>query len=193
MKHRYSTFAVMILVAVSIAWGQGKGKGSQAAKGQGQRQQQAGAQQGQGDMDRDRVRATAQQRDQLQGCDRSAEAIRTRARQMAKDAGGSGFKPDQIRREQQQIREQLAAMSREQERLMQGFNKGQAQAFQAHLRNMERAKERINTQLQALDQELSQPQPRGKKVAERAREIDRTMNEWQKQYGAMQSRMIVQP
>ena len=193
MKYRYSIFAIMMLLAASVAWGQGKGKGSQAAKGQGQRQQQAGAQQGQGDKDRDRVRATAQQRDQLKNCDRSAEAIRNRARQMAKDAGRSGFNPDQVRRGQQQIREQLAAMNREHERLMQGLNKGQEQAFQAHLTNMERARERINTQLQAMDQELSRPQPEGKRVAEQARDMERTMNEWQKQYRAVQSKVVVEP
>jgi len=193
MKYRHSTFAVMVLLAVSVAWGQGKGKGSQAAKGQGQQQQQAGSQQGQGDMDKDRVRATAQQRDQLQSCDRSAEAIRTRARKMAKSAGGSGFNPDQARKEREQVREQLSAMNGEHERLMQGLNGGQKQALQAHITNMERARERVNTQLEAMDQELNRPQPEGKKVAERAREMERAMNEWQQQYRTVQSKVVVQP
>jgi predicted nucleic acid-binding Zn-ribbon protein len=193
MKYRYSSFAVMVLLAVSVAWGQGKGQGSQAPKGQGQKQQQAGAQQGQGDMEGDRVRATARQRDQLQTCDRSAEGIRTRTRQMAKTAGGKGFSPDQARKEQSQVREQLAKMNQEHERLMQGLNDGQRRALQAHITNMERSRERINTQLQGMDQELSRPQPEGRKVAEQAREMERAMNEWQKQYRAVQSRLVVEP
>jgi chromosome segregation ATPase len=193
MMHRYSTFAVMILLAVSVTWGQGKGKGSQAAKGQGQKQQQAGAQQGQGDMDRDRVRASAQQRDQLQTCDRSAEAIRTRTRQISKSAGGKGFNPDQARKERDQVREQLTKMNQEHEKLMQGLNDGQQRALQAHITNMERARERISTQFQAMDQELSRPQPEGKKVAEQAREMERTMSEWQKQYRTVQSKVVVEP
>jgi chromosome segregation ATPase len=193
MKYRYSTFAVIVLLAVSVAWGQGKGKGSQAAKGQGQKQRQAGAQQGQGDMERERVRASAQQRDQLRSCDRSAEAIRNRTRQMAKTAGGKGFNPDQARKEREQVREQLTKMNQEHERLMQGFNDGQKQALQAHITNMEQASERVNTQLQAMDQELSRPQPEGKKVAERAREMERAMNEWQQQYRAVQSKLVVEP
>lgn len=170
MRCRYPVaFAVMVLLSASLAWGQGKGKGSQAGKGQGQKQQQAGAQQGQSDTEQDRFRATAQQRDQLRSCDRSAEAVRTRARQMAKSAGGSGFNPNQARKEREQVREQLSAINREHERLMQGLNDGQKRALQAHITNMERARERVNTQLQAMDQELSRPQPEGKKVAERAR------------------------
>jgi chromosome segregation ATPase len=205
MKRRTQTFvlmmAVFLLFATSIsAQAQGRGGGQskgrtttagQAGRGQSGKQGQQG-QQG-GTQDRKRIQATDQQRDQLRTCTSSADRIRQQAREMANTASGAGFKVDQARQQRDQLREQIQTMQQEHERLVQGLSQEQKAQLQERIRVMDQQHARVRNQLQAMDQEFGQAQPNGKRISQQARETERAMNEWQKQYRNMSSEMGVKP
>ena len=203
MKARTTILFTVLMVAFSmpLAWSQGQGKGSQGGGssrgGQGQQQERQGQGAGKGQgaqvQDRDRIQATDQQRDQIRSCDRSADQIRTRAGQLSKRAQGANFNVDDARQERNRLREQVATMQQEQERLMAGLDDKQRGALQQRTQNMSRLQESLRTQLQALDDELGKANPDAKQVTRQAREMERTTKELQNQYRDVQSQMVVQP
>ena len=76
-------------------------------------------------------------------------------------------------------------MQQEHARLMQGLSAEQQLTVQQRARSMQQYQERINTRLQAMDQELSSTQPHRQHVAEHARAMEQEMNRWQTQNQAM--------
>jgi len=54
---------------------------------------------------------------------------------------------------------------------------------------MEKAQERVQTQLQFMDREMEQANPDAKRLEKQAREMEKAMKEWQKQYRGMGSDM----
>lgn len=77
-------------------------------------------------------------------------------------------------------------MEQEHEQLMNGLDANQQQAWQEQIRNMNQLRQQLNLHQQQMDDELK-GNPDAKRVAERAREMERTMNEWRKQYGVLSS------
>jgi len=136
-------------------------------------------------MEHKRIKATKQQRDQIRSCDKLADDIRKQTRKMAKDSG----KKDnygQLNQQQVHIRNQIRKMEQEHEQLINGLDATQQQAWQEQIRNMNQLRQQLNLQQQQMDDELKgNPDP--KRVAERAREMERTTNEWRKQYGILSS------
>ncbi len=192
MKKKVVILFPILLLAVTAAFPQGRGggqgRGSGAGAGQGQGpglgQQQSGVQTRQSEGDHKRVGVTRQQRDQIRACDKIADGIRKQAREMAQNTG-SKFNADQARRQRDQIRTQVQEMEQEHERLMNGLDATQQQAFQDQIRNMNRMREQLNLQLQQTDAELSPPNPDPKRVTERAREMEQIMKEWRKHYNTL--------
>ena len=78
-------------------------------------------------------------------------------------------------------------MEQEHERLMNGLDPSQQQAWQERIRNMNQSREQLNTRIQQMDKELATPNPDAKRVAERAREMEQIMNNWRKEYKALSS------
>jgi len=134
-----------------------------------------------------RIRATEQQRDQLRSCDRLADKIRKQARTMAKN---SGKNPNvgQITQQQSHIRNQISEMEREHDRLMNGLDAGQKQAWQEQIRNMSQLRQQLNQNQQQLAEEL-RGNPDANHVSERAWEMERTMAEWRKQYALLNAQI----
>ena len=134
------------------------------------------------DRDRDRVRihATNEQRDQFRTCTQSADRVRIQAREMARQAGGVGFHPDQARQQRNQVREQVRTMLEHHEMFLNGLGQEQLSAAQNRLRTMNEIRERLNTRLRELDEQLEGRNLDGRRVAESAREVERAMKEWQK-------------
>lgn len=205
MKTKVFLTAAILTLTLPPVWAQGHGGGQHGGQGrppqgQGQGQQQGmGGDAGRGTMDRDRtqdrqrVHATDQQRDQLRSCDQSMDRVRTRARDMAKTAGGGNFSADQTRQHRDQLREQLRTMEQEHGQLMNGLNADQKQALEVRHRQMEQIHERMNARLQKMDKELGEATPNGKRVAEHARAVEREMKQLQKHNREMQSEMGVKP
>lgn len=154
-------------------------------QGQGQGQGHPGMSGGDSQMERKRIHATQQQRDQIRDCDKLADGIRKQARKMSQ-ASGKKFNAEEANQQHSQIRNQLQAMEKEHERLMNGLDAGQQQAWQEQIRNMNRYREQLKVQQQQMEAELqNNPDPR--RVAEQAKEMERTMNNWRNQYRVLSS------
>jgi chromosome segregation ATPase len=187
-------FCATFLPAQSRSGGgqRGGSQGQSPSMGQGQRQggqMRSPAGQVTRQQDRDRIQATDQQRDRLRTCDQTADQVRTQARQMARDARGSQFNADQARQQRDQIREHLQTMQQEHEQLMTGLSAQQREAMQNRIQNMDQIRESVNGQFQQVDAALNQDNPDAKLVRQRARDMEQSMKEWQKQYRKMQSEM----
>ena len=191
----------LLCTALPLAFPQGRGRqgggGQSSGQGQGQGQQgrSGGSDGGYGntDRERDRVHVSRQQRDQVKSCDRSADAVRDQARKMGNLGQGGGFNAGKARQGRDQLQEQVRAMQKEHQRLMQGLNPGQQQALESHVRNMNRLQERLNTHMENMNGELGKDAPDAKRVAEQAREVERVSKDWREQYRAIQSRLVIQP
>ena len=166
--------------------GQGSGMGQGQGSGQGKGQGQVGTQAGNTERDQKRIHATTQQRNQIQTCDKTADGLRKQARTMSQ-AGGKKFNAGEANKQQSQIREGLRTMEQEHERLVKGLDPSQQQAWQERIRNMNQSRQQINSQMQQMDAELASPNPDAKRVAERAQEMERIMNNWRKEYKALSS------
>lgn len=134
------------------------------------------------DRDRQRIHATDQQRDQYRACTQSQDRVRTQARDMASLAGRPGASSKDALRQRDQLREQVRVMQQEHQRLMQGLGPEQQEAARQQIREMERIQERLQTRMQELDAAVDSPSFDFAQVATRAREVERTMQQWQKQH-----------
>lgn len=200
MKSR--TLALAAILALSIApalWAQGRGGGQGRGgqqEGRPQSGQQRGGQQGQRgehprthEHQRKRMHTTEQQRRQYHTCTRSAERVRTQAREMAQAARGGGFNKQEFRQQHQQLQNAIQNMQEEHNRFVQGLTEEQKGDMQERIRKMEQSRERVREHLQQMDQELEQDNPNRKHIAEHAREMEKAVKEWQKQYRHMGSDM----
>lgn len=166
--------------------GQGQRQGQVMGQGSGQGSGQYGAQSGDSQGDQKRIRITSQQRQQIRTCDKTADGLRKQARKMSQ-AGGKKFNAPEANQQQSQIREGLRTMEQEQTRLMNGLDPTQQQALQERVRNMNQFREQMDVQTRQMDKELASPNPDAKRVAERAQEMERVMNNWRKEYKALSS------
>jgi len=182
-------FSLFLVTAFNLlAQGRGGAQGRSGAQGQqAGRDQPAGRQskpQERGAGNQQHARASTRQRDQIRTCDQQADKIRKQMRKMAQTPSQK-FNADQARQQWNQLQQQIRAMEQEHERLMNGLDANQQQAWQEEIRNMNRLREQLRTAMQQMNSELgsSNPDPAG--VAERAREMEQFMQEWRKQYHAL--------
>lgn len=204
--------AALVLAAAPILVAQGRGgqggggpqsgMGQQGQPGMGQQGQQPGMGQsgspqdmGQGqqqanrDQQRQRIHATDQQRNQYNTCTQSADRVRTHARTMADAARGGGANNQEVRQQQQQLRNEIRTMQQENQRFMKGLSDEQRAEMQDRIRSMDRSRDRLNTCLQQMDDELAKAEPDRKRIREHATELDKAMKEWQKRYRNLGSEM----
>jgi hypothetical protein len=80
-------------------------------------------------------------------------------------------------------------MQQEHEQLMSGLSTEQKQAMENRVQNMDRIRERVNTQFRQMDAQLNQDSPDAKLVHKQARDMEKSMKEWQNQYHKMQKEM----
>jgi uncharacterized protein (DUF3084 family) len=78
-------------------------------------------------------------------------------------------------------------MQQEHDRFAQGLSEEQRAAVQDRIRKMDQARDRVHTQSQQMDQEMSQANPNAQRVATQAREMEKAVKEWQKQYRSLGS------
>jgi chromosome segregation ATPase len=131
---------------------------------------------------RQRVHAPNQQLDQFRACTQSQNRVRTQARDMAGLAGRPGSSSKDALRQRDQLREHVRFMQQEHQRLLQGLGPEQQEAARRQIREMERIQERLQTRMQELDAAVDSPSFDFSQVATRAREVERTMQQWQKQH-----------
>ena len=160
-------------------------RGQNNGFGQGQASGQDENQSAEENKERKRVRATKQQRERIRSCDKLADGIRKQARKMAENCDK---KFDQEKTDQQhaQIRNQIRQMEMEHEQLMNGFDENQQQAWQEEIKTMKQLQQQLRIHQQQIDEELKSS-PAAVRIAERAREMEKTMDQWRKQYGILTS------
>lgn len=184
LKKTLIIFPIFLLV-FSAAFPQGRG-GRQGGQ-QGQRQSQGqggvggGGQTGVGQMEQKRIHTTQQQRDQIHSCNKLADGIQKQARKMAQ-AAGNQFSVDEIGQQQNQIQNQIRTMEQEHEQLVNGLNSTQNQAWREQINNMNQYRQQLNLQLKQMDTELKSANPDSKQIQERAKEMEKVMNNWRKEY-----------
>jgi hypothetical protein len=166
--------------------GQSGGYGRQGQGPQGQGQGQQGDPSGGGQQEQKHIRATEEQRDQIKDCEKEAKNIRNQVQRMAQTPAGK-FNADEARRRMDQIQNQLRVMEQEHERLMNGLDESQRQAFGEQIQNANRLREEFQSRLRLMNSELGQPNPDPERVRERAREMEQTMKAWEKEYQAVYS------
>lgn len=192
---------ILLLLPTAFPQGKGGGKGGGGGQSQGQGQgrvqgqgqgQVMGQGQGQGggqatnaQIEHKRIKATKQQRDQIRSCDKLADEVRKQARKMSKDSGKM-LNQGQLTQQQAHMRNQIRQMEQEHERLMNGMDANQQQAWQEQIRNMNQLRQQLNLQQQQMEDE-AKGNPDAKRIAEHARAMERTMNEWRKHYGVLSS------
>ena len=203
MKRGFLALAAIVSLAVSpVLYAQrGGGGGGQRGGGggmQGQgptisgqprggQQGQVGAQTGTRDQQRQRIHATDQQGNQYRTSTQAADRVRTQARDMAKAAKGGGVNNEEFRQQHAQLRNDIQTMQQEHDRFAQGLSEEQRAAVQDRIRRMDQARDRLHTQSQQMDQEMSQANPDAQHIATQAREMEKAMKEWQKQYRSLGS------
>lgn len=203
MKRGFLALAAIVSLAASpVLYAQrGGGGGGQrggAGGGQGQRptttgrpqggqQGQVGAQTGTRDQQRQRIHATDQQGNQYRTSTQAADRVRTQARDMAKAAKGGGVKNEEFRQQHAQLRNDIQTMQQDHDRFAQGLSEEQRAAVQDRIRRMDQARDRLHTQSQQMDQEMSRANPDAQHIATQAREMEKAMKEWQKQYRSLGS------
>lgn len=144
-----------------------------------------------GDMMRQRIRATDQQREQLGACTGATSHARKQAHEMARIANGSGFSAEEARRQHEQLHGSFQSMQQEHERLMQGLSEEQRTQMKDRLRKLGQARERMQSTLQAMEQELKQATPDRKRLARQAGDAEKALKEWEGQHRKMASDMSV--
>ena len=184
-------FPILLLV-FSTAFPQGRG--GRQGRQQGQRQSQGSdqgnvwgtGQAGGGQMQQKRIHTTQHQREQISFCSKSADGIRKQARKMAQMSGDK-FNLNEASKNRVQIQEQFRAMEQQHEKLMNGLDSTQNQAWQEQIKNMNQFRQQANLQLQQMNTELNSANPNPKRITERAKEMEQIMNNWRKEYRTVES------
>jgi hypothetical protein len=138
---------------------------------------------------RQRIHATDQQRDQFRACTQSQDRVRTQARDISRVGQRAGSSSNDARRQRDQLREQVRIMQQEHQRLMQGLGPEQQEAARQQIREMQRVEERLQTRMQELDAAVDAPSFDFTSVSARARQVERAMEQWQKQHRKLGSQI----
>ena len=183
---KYLIFLSMFLLAAIVAYPQrGGGGGHQGSSGAQEKMgRQGNIQSGRGQMDQDRTRINSEQRKQIRDCSNLADGIRKQAQNMAQTSR-QNLDTGEARKQLAQIQKRFQTMEKEHERLMQGLDTGQQQGFQEQIKNMNQLRSQVNNQLQQMNSDLAAAEPDRQKVSEKAREMERTMNELKNQYNTL--------
>lgn len=138
-------------------------------------------------MQRDRLhtQATSMQRDQYRTCDQTLEQLRTRTRDMSRTTTRTSLDLSGVRQQHAQIQEQFRTMDQSRSQLYRALNQEQNDAIQARVRNLDRLRDRIQTRLTAMNQELAQVSPNQDVLARQARLTEREMQSYQMHFQHM--------
>ena len=190
---KYMIFLTVFLLAAVTAYpqrgrGAGGGRNPQGGmQGNPQGGMQGGMQSGKGETDRRQIHINSQQRKQIKECTGSADGIRKQARDMAKNSGKQ-LKNGEMKQNFSRMQEQVRTMEQQHTQLMQGLGAEQQEAFKQQIQNMNQLRTRLQNQVQQMNETLGEPNPEAEQVTTRAREIEKTMNEYKKEYNTLASR-----
>ncbi len=188
------TGVILLSTAPSLLAGGRGGHGGGGHRGQSSPQSMGhhGQETGIQDRRRPRIYVNNQQRDQYRICTQFANRVRSQAHNMVRFANSSGFNADRARQQRDQLRNEFRAMQREHNRFIHSLSEEQLGAMEDHIRKMNQARDRVNAGRQVMDEGFKQANLDRKHIAKQAREIERGMKEWQKQYHKMDLDMEIE-
>lgn len=178
----------MLFVSSTVVWGR-SGVGSGGHEGGGYRGGERSPGTGQPASESrfqihqwQHIRGTKQQHTQYQTCIQSVERGCSRAREMRQAAEGKSFNREQAQHHREHLRNGIQRMEQHHQHFVEGLSQEQKARIRERLRNMDRARERVNAHFQAMDQELNRGQVNDKGVAKQVGEIEKAMKAWNQQY-----------
>lgn len=188
------TIALTALLAVfpaTLAGGGKNGGGSSSAARQ--QQGQAGGGQGQRiqtrQTQRSRSCATASQRTQYQATRATGDQARQQVRSMIRSQQPAGASTSQARAQRDQLSTSVRAIDREHRQLVGSLDAKQQRVLQDRVRQTNRGLEQLDERHRSLDRALADPAADSRQITERAKELDRAMKHWEKQYRKLGSEM----
>lgn len=178
--------AILILVLCPAGWAQ-RGGGARAGAGgargsqstMGQARGPSGERGGLSQEQRQRIRATEPQRSQYRVAAQAANRVRTRARAMVRMAKAAAFSSQEFRPLCSQLQNEIQLMTEEHEEFMAGLTEEQRTATKGRDDEMDKELEELKIWGEAMDEELKQPDPNPKQLSKQARQIEKTVKEYQ--------------
>lgn len=126
-----------------------------------------------------RLQLSSAQQNRLRTCDQAMKKIRTQARDLSRSAGKQGLSARTTGSYRNQLKQSTQLMNREHTRLMTA-NKNADPALQNQLKNLEQSRQRLQTRLDRLDQELNRSPVDAARIRDRARAVEQAATDWQK-------------
>jgi hypothetical protein len=145
----------------------------------GQPRGPSGERAGLSEQQRQRIRATEPQRSQYHVAAQAANRVRTRAREMARMAKAATFSSEEFRPLCSQLQNEIQLMAEEHKQFMAGLTEEQRTATKDRGGEMDKELEELKIWGEAMDEELMQPDPKPKQLNKQARQIEKTVKEYQ--------------
>ncbi len=187
-KIRFISIGILLTLAVPLVMAQGRrsGGGMQGQGGQGSAGMQGGQNQppgmgGQTDRQRMRSHVTQPQQSQYRTCTQSMDRVRSRIREMARLTKSQSIDAQQALQLNEQLRNSLEIMQKEQEELAAGLDDEQKATAQDRLLEMARNQEQLEAFSETLGFELEQASLDEEKVRDQVRKMDRTSKQLQQE------------
>lgn len=195
----FAVAGVLLLGAASLeAAGRGSGKsggqGRPPAGQPGAGQPGAGAGQGSATGERlrshDRIHLNDAQRDRVRALSASADKVERQARGMAQEMRQT-FEPSEMRRQHQQLSDQVHTMLRQHDQLMAGLQDADRARLHDRTHKLDRARQRMESCLSNMERQLAGPSPDPQQVRQETRQLARATRAWENQQRKLASDLAV--
>ena len=137
-----------------------------------------------------KIQATDEQRAQLRACSELSDRLRTLATGMKNLRNLSQTELEGVH--QQWSATLLRAMQGDHQAFVGSLNADQQAALKARLQKMDKLWSELASRLDRMDRDLAQTAPDGKRLADHAKEAEKTLKKWQKQHREIESAMGIQ-
>jgi chromosome segregation ATPase len=185
------TFAALLAISPATFGGGGKhGGGSGGGQGgQGQGTQGQGSQSRQTQRSQARVHATSAQQNQYQAACANGTQARQQVRSMIKSQKKAGGDASQARSGRDQLANSVQAIDQEHRQLVNSLDSDQQIALHDRVRQSTRLVEDLDERHRSLDRALADPATDSAVLAKQARDLDRAVKAWQKEYRKLGAEM----
>lgn len=167
--------AILLAGVSSFAWAQHAGHGG--GSGLGHAGHEPSIEELQKKM---RIQATSEQRAQLRTCLELSERLRTMAATMKKPAGLSESEAAPVSK--QWRNSLLQVMHQSHQDFLESLSVDQQTALKGRLKRLEQVTSELNSRFETVDRDLATPVPNARRVADHAKELEKSLKKWQKQH-----------
>jgi len=120
-------------------------------------------------------------RDHFRACDQALDQARNQAHVLSRDASRTPFDTDALLLKNQKLQEQVRIVKESHEKFLADLSEEQKKSIEDHNTSIQQIHDRIQTHLQAIDQEFSGSELRLTTVSDEAKATEREMKSYQKQ------------